>query len=163
MELYTSCPHNVDYFEITGNPYAIRTSETVNMALVMKDGSVLVSSGKQFDFTPYMNDLDIVSFYGHNIIPKVVQLNEISKIAAIKSGITNIDIKDGTIELNYEASNESNASIRIRSVNNTTNALKETPTSGGYETISTEDLSKGIYVVELIEDGVSVDYRKVII
>lgn len=161
MELYTSCPRNIIFAKIPGNSNAIRTNGIVNIALIMKDGSVLISSGMQFDWSPYIDDLDKISFYGHNIIPTVIQVAEISKFTEIKSAITNIDIKDGTIELNYDVSNESNASIRIRSVNNTISELRETPTSGGYETISTEGLTKGIYLVELIEDGISVDYRKI--
>lgn len=56
---------------------------------------------------------------------------------------------------------EDNVIIRIRPVNSTLNIIKEISTSGGFETISMRNFDKGVYIIELIEDGILVDYKKV--
>lgn len=161
MQLYTALPHKINLFSVSDNPYAIRAKESITMSIVLKDGSVLISNGTYFDLSDYVSDIDKISYFGHNVIPTVTEIKNISKIITNNSKITNIKVNNGEIELEYDVNTQDNVIIRIRPVNSTLNIIKDISSSGGFETISMRNFDKGVYIIELIEDGILADYKKV--
>lgn len=164
MCMYTAKPHAIRFSTVLGNRNAIATNESVSMAIIMKDGSVKVARGQFFDTTSLgLLQVEKSSIFGHNIIPIVSDNNNHIQFASNNSSITYIRNNGNGIEVKYDAEDESSVIIRVRPVNSTLCLDKQQLSDCGVVMINTSGLVKGVYIVELIENGVTVDNRKVVI
>lgn len=164
MEIYTEQPHIIDVFGIADNPYASRTNEIVNMSLVLKDGTVRIMRGKEFDYSYYKDNIAVISYYGHNIIPSIRQVNADSKYnESQESKIKDVTLSANEMYITFDLASDDTTFVRVRSINNLNCGKVEYPVKESSLTISTNNLEKALYVVELVENGIIVDYKKIII
>lgn len=164
MQLYTDRPSKISHSVLPSTSlYGFSTNKTANVSLILEDGSVMVSSGTYFDYTAYKENIKSIIISGHNSIPQVLSMNKTSLSAINESRIENVEISSFGINLKYNVESESSVNIRLRSINTSLNVIKDVTSNDGEEFISTSTLEKGCYVIELIEDGNIVDYRKILI
>lgn len=163
MNMYTTQPDSVNLAFVDINKQVVRTSKTVEVALIMADGSVKISHGREFDLTSIGGRVKKSCIFGHNIIPKVSDKNNIIVIPNQKSEITRIDRKGNFIEVRYNVNEHSNAVVSMKLATSNTDMVKVYKANGGLETISIVGFVKGVYIVELTENGVLVDCKKIII
>ena len=164
MQMYTAIPQKIKVSKNSVNPYS-KTSHEVQASIILKDGSVLVATGTEFNFSPYIDKIDKVTYSGHNLIPSDGSNDNILIMAKEEGdGISNIEIASDCLIITYNADEDSKTMLRVRAINNsTTNNLLLQCNGSGSETISTSGFSKGIYVIELIKDGELIDSQKVLI
>ena len=163
MKIYTEQPHDVITYMTQKSPKTMKVSEPVQMSLILHNGSVVIATGTEFDYSQYQFLMDGTAITGHNIIPIIGDFTKPQRASSEEGKIVNIQIENNTIDLEYKTNGEKNTTVRVRPINTYNSQSKEFPLNGDKISISTIGYEKGVYVVEIVEDGIIVDFRKVAI
>lgn len=163
MNMYTRKPHSVTVFSNNNYPYIISTNEKVQISIILKDGSVVVSGGTNFDLSYYKDEVSDIMIHGPNIIPSKSSIGNIGILAEKNYHITSVDVDKGYIDIQYQLYEDDEATIILCPVSNFAVQSAKFRTNECNISIPTETLSPGVYVIELIVNNSIVDSRKVII
>ena len=172
MRMYTAKPKKIFKPSLNNHPTLptpiLTTSETVLVSIIRKDGTVQRATGTHFEIPelnkPYIkNPIVKISITGHNIIPNIIDDLYSTNVTASYSEISDINVSQGNINLEFIVTEGSDLKVRMRAVNSMSGTFEEFPVINDKVSIPTNDFPKGIYVIELIEDGRGVDSRKVAI
>lgn len=165
MEIYTDVPQKIQLFGVSANPYAIRSNIEIQASMVLNDGKVWVAQGSDFDISDYINDIAMITFHGHNLIPTGSDLSSLMQNIRKNSSVDSIDTTHDSIILSCTSHSDSSACVRLRRLNEFNgSAIKEIVLSqSGTQTIEFAGLTQGLYSIEFVEAGYIVDSQKVII
>lgn len=157
MEIYTSKPKQIPYM-INENHTALQTYVPVKFVRIATDNSVTILNGTKFQKTI---DASYYKHYmvGHNLIP--LRIDPVIGNNPAQLSSMNLTKSQGQLSIRCANDGDAELKVRIRDINNLSNYWKEYNLSDGLCVITTDGFAKGIYVVDLIENGILVDSQKI--
>lgn len=164
MRLYTKKPQNIMLmFDESESSISLNVNAT--MSAVMKDGSVFVCQGKQFDIDIFENNVKQIMASGPNLIP-TLRNNGIESLESTEEdyGITDLSLLNNMIKIEIKPKSE-NRDMTVRLQSSHSGFYHKEVCSAGTSSISinTSKFEPGVYTLELLQDGYILETRKILI